>query len=169
MLRVFQKEVSRMSESAEKTSNAEGKNPFQAFRALRDAYLDAMAKAMVESVNSEGYAQATGAMLEGYLSAAAPFRQALEKSMLLALQQLELPSRQEVAVLAERFTNVEMRLDDMDAKLDSIAKAVSRGGPKPGAEPAGAGARAAKQAKPAANRPKPRRPAARRPVIRKPR
>jgi hypothetical protein len=26
-----------------------------------------------------------------------------------------------VAALAERFTNIEMRLDDMDAKLDQIA------------------------------------------------
>jgi hypothetical protein len=89
---------------------------------MRDAYLDAMAKAMVEAVNSEGYAQATGAMLDGYLTASAPFREALEKTMVQALQQLSLPSRQELAVLADRFTNVEMRLDDLDAKLDQIAK-----------------------------------------------
>jgi len=92
---------------------------------MRDAYLDAMSKTMIDAVNTENYAQATGAMLDYYLTASAPFREALEKSVAQALQQLSLPSRQEVAALAERFTNVEMRLDDLDAKMDSLLNAVS--------------------------------------------
>lgn len=100
-------------------------DPFESFRGMRDAYLDAMSKTMIEAVNSEGYAQATGAMLDYYLTASAPFREAIEKSMAQSLQQLSLPSRQEVAALAERFTNVEMRLDDLDAKIDRIFKAIS--------------------------------------------
>ena len=40
--------------------------------------------------------------------------------MLQVLEQLSLPSRQDIVALAERFTNLEMRLDDMDAKLDRI-------------------------------------------------
>ena len=114
-----------MSETQEKTSKPA--DPLEPFRVMRDAYLDAMAKSMVEAVNSEAYAQATGAMLDGYLAASAPMRETLDKSMVQALQQLSLPSRQEVAALAERFTNVEMRLDDMDAKLDAIEK-ILRGG-----------------------------------------
>jgi hypothetical protein len=46
----------------------------------------------------------------------------MEKSMLQVLQQLSLPSRQDFTALADRFTNLEMRLDDMDAKLDRIEK-----------------------------------------------
>jgi polyhydroxyalkanoate synthesis regulator phasin len=95
-------------------------DPFEPFRGMRDAYLDAMSKTMIDAVNTESYAQTTGAMLDSYLTASAPFREALEKSMLQVLQQFSLPSRQEVAALAERFTNVEMRLDDLDAKLDRI-------------------------------------------------
>jgi hypothetical protein len=34
------------------------------------------------------------------------------------LQQMNLPTRDQVVNLAERLTNVEMRLDDLDAKLD---------------------------------------------------
>lgn len=115
-------------------SNGEEKNPFdpmEPFRKMRDAYLNAMAKTMVEAVNTEAYAQTSGAMLEGYLSAAAPFREAREKSMTQALQQMSLPSRQEVAALAERFTHVEMRLDDMDAKLDRIGKMLNSEAPHP--------------------------------------
>ena len=97
-------------------------DPFEKLREMRDAYLDATSKTMIDAVNSEAYAQASGAMLENYLTASAPFRAALEKSMIQALEQLSLPSRQEVAALAERFTNVEMRLDDIDARLDEIVK-----------------------------------------------
>jgi hypothetical protein len=118
-----------MSETQEKASTTY--DPFEPFRGMRDAYLDAMAKAMVEVVNTEAYAQSTGAMLEGYLSALAPFREALDKSMLQTLQQMEMPSRQEVAALAERFTNVEMRLDDMDAKLDAIQRTLAEDGSGP--------------------------------------
>jgi hypothetical protein len=97
-------------------------DPFEPFRGMRDVYLESLSKAMIDVVNTESYAQATGAMLDCYLTASAPFREAVEKSMLHALQQLSLPSRQDIAGLAERFTNMEMRLDDMDAKLDNIAK-----------------------------------------------
>jgi hypothetical protein len=97
-------------------------DPFEQFRSMRDAYLDGMAKVMVDAVNTEAYAQATGAMLENSLTISAPFREAIEKSMLQVLQQLSMPSRQDFAALADRFTNLEMRLDDMDAKLDRIEK-----------------------------------------------
>jgi hypothetical protein len=100
--------------------NSKPYDPLEPFRGMRDAYLDAMAKTMVETVNSEAYAQASGAMLDTSLTMSAPFREALEKSMLQVLQQLSLPSRQDFTVLAERFTNVEMRLDDVDAYLDAF-------------------------------------------------
>nr|MBA3915320.1 hypothetical protein [Terriglobales bacterium] len=39
---------------------------------------------------------------------------------------LNMPSRGEIVSLAERLTQVEMRLDDMDAKLDRIEMLLSR-------------------------------------------
>ncbi len=86
----------------------------------RDTYLDAWAKAMVEAVNSDQYAKATGAMLDSYLTASSPLKDVLEKSMLQALQHLSIPSSNDVMALSQRVTNIEMRLDDMDAKLDRI-------------------------------------------------
>ena len=103
-----------------KEENTKPFDPFASFRQMRDAYLDAMSKTMVETVNSEAYAQTTGAMLDCYLSASAPVREAMEKSMAQAMQQLSLPSRQDITALAERFTNLEMRMDDLDAKLDRV-------------------------------------------------
>ncbi len=126
-----------------KEERAKPTDPFEPLRGMRDAYLDSMAKVMVDAVNTEGYAQANGAMLDSYLTASAPFREGLEKWMVMTLQQLSLPSRQEVAVLAERFTNMEMRLDDVDAKLDQIAKLIVEARPaaaSPPVEPAKTGA-----------------------------
>jgi Poly(R)-hydroxyalkanoic acid synthase subunit (PHA_synth_III_E) len=139
-----------MSEDQQK--GAKASDPLEPFRAMRDAYLDAMAKTMVEAVNTEAYAQASGAMLEGCLTTAAPFREAMEKSISQTLEHLSLPSRQEVAVLAERFTHVEMRLDDMDAKLDRIVKMLGREGriPEPSEANAAKPAVGAKTVKPAA-------------------
>ena len=120
-----------------KDENSKPFDPFESFRGMRDAYLDAMSKTMIDAVNTEGYAQATGAMLDYCLTASAPFREALGKSMVQALQQLSLPSRQDVAALAERFTNVEMRLDDLDAKVDRLLKAITelKQTPSGGAQP----------------------------------
>lgn len=102
------------------TGNSKPYDPVESIREMRDAYLNAVAKTMVEAVNTDTYAQATGTMLDMSLAASAPFREALEKSMLQVLQQLSLPSRQDVLSLSERFTNLELRLDDMDATLETI-------------------------------------------------
>ena len=104
-------------------------DPFEPFRGMRDAYLESISKTMIETVNSEGYAQATGAMLDYFLTASAPFREATEKAMAQTLQQLSLPSRQDVAALAERFTQVELRLDDLDAKVDRILQGLAAAKP----------------------------------------
>jgi len=116
---------------AEKENNKPA-DPFEAFRGMRDTYLDAMSKVMIDAVNSEEYAEASGAMLNGALTMSAPFRDAFGKSMVLALQHLSLPSRQEFAALAQRFANMEMRLDDMDAKLDRIVELLSASRPPVG-------------------------------------
>ena len=122
-------------------------NPFDpaAWRQGRDAYLDSWAKAMVDAVNTDEYAKATGAILDSYLTASSPFREALEKSMRQVLQQLRMPSSADFVTLEERLTNIEMRLDDMDAKLDRLVKRASPPPREPRQRAAG-GARKKKRA-----------------------
>ena len=110
----------------EQATNGKSVDPMDTWRQMRDNYLDAWAKAMVEAVNSDAYAKASGVMLDTYLSASTPLREATEKTMLQALQQLSMPSRADFISLADRLSNVEMRLDDMDAKLDRIETALTR-------------------------------------------
>ncbi len=107
-------------------------DPLDAWRGVRDVYMDAWSKNMVEVVNTEAYAQATGAMLDTYLTASTPFREALEKAMVRTLEQLAMPTRADVVSIAERMTNIEMRLDDLDAKLVTIQRLITQAvGPPP--------------------------------------
>ncbi|MGA8090118.1 MAG: hypothetical protein WCA10_22800 [Terracidiphilus sp.] len=117
--------------AAEKNGTAA--DPFEAFRKMRDTYLEGMSKVMIDAVNTEEYAQATGALMNNYLTLSAPFREALDKAMIMALEQFSLPSRQQVVALAERFTHLEVRLDDLDAKLDRIVE-LSSAAQKPTAD-----------------------------------
>ena len=115
---------------ASETKDGASQDPFEAFRKMRDSYLEGMSKVMIDAVNSEEYAQSTGAFLNNYLAFVVPFREALDKAMQMSLEQFSLPSRQQVNALAERFTNVEMRLDDLDAKLQKLIELASRPGAK---------------------------------------
>jgi hypothetical protein len=106
-------------------------NPFDptgVFKEMRTAGMDAWSKMMIQFVNTEAYARANGEMLDAWLATSTPFREALESAMTHALAKLNLPSRAEFISLAERLTHVELRLDDMDAKLDEIRAAVRKGG-----------------------------------------
>jgi hypothetical protein len=109
------------------SQNSDAFNPFDPtgmFKNIRDANLDACARMMIDLVNTDAYSRATGVMLDAWLSNSAPFRKALESALAQALAGLNMPARADVIGLAERLTNVETRLDDLDAKLDEVLKAV---------------------------------------------
>ena len=106
-------------------SDPQGKtDPLEQWRELRDTYMDIWAKASGEAVNSDAYAQATGAMLEAFLTTSSPYRDAQKKAMISALEQCNMPSRDDYVRLAERMGNMELLLDDMDAKLRQIYQVV---------------------------------------------
>ena len=109
-----------MSEAAAETTKQP--DPMEQFREMRDAYLDIWSKNLIETVNSEGYAKASGAALDSYLTVAAPLKEPVEQAMLKTLQQLNMPTSADIVSLSGRFTNIEMDLDNMDAKLDRIEK-----------------------------------------------
>lgn len=111
---------------SQRSDNPNAFDPFSAWRTMRDANLDTWAKMMVQFVNSDAYAQATASMLDSYLTASEPFRRALETTMAQVLTQFNMPTRTDVTTLAERLTNIEMRLDDLDARLDAIERVAQR-------------------------------------------
>jgi hypothetical protein len=90
------------------------------WRNMSNAAMDSWAKTMVQLVNTDEYAKTTGALLNAYMEASAPQKQIYEQMMTRALAQSNMPTREDVLSLAERLTNLEMRLDDIDAKLDLL-------------------------------------------------
>ena len=111
-----------MSQNA--TDGFDPNDPFGTWRTIRDANLDAWAKGMTSFVNTDGFAQAIGLQLDSLLATSAPVQQAVHQYMDTYLAQVNMPSRDEVVSLATRLTNIEMRLDDMQAQLDDVLTAI---------------------------------------------
>src|SRR6185437_5214009 len=97
-------------------------DPFSFWRTTQNASLESWSKAMIELVNTEVYAEATGRILDSYLAASVPMRKIVEQAMAQVLGQVNMPTRAEVLSLAERMTNIEMRLDDLDARFDEMQR-----------------------------------------------
>src|SRR3954471_5796579 len=89
-------------------------DPTGLLKTMRDDHLELWANTMVKMVNTDAYADITGKMLDVWLSSSTPFRTMVENSLNQALANLGMPSRAEVAKVAERLTSIEMRLDDLD-------------------------------------------------------
>lgn len=100
-----------------KTENQQTYDPFATWQTMRDAGMDMWSKMMIQVVNSEAYAKATGVMMDAWLTSSAPFRKTIETAMTQTLTQLNMPTRADVVSMAERLTQIETRLDDLDAKL----------------------------------------------------
>jgi hypothetical protein len=101
-------------------------DPTGMVKEMRNSGMEAWSKMMVDLVNTDAYSEATGKMLNVWLSNSAPFREAMEKTMTQTLATLNLPNREEVTRLAQRMTNIEMKLDDIDAKLDACLSGFDR-------------------------------------------
>ena len=97
-------------------------DPFGTLRAMRDVNLESWSKMMIDLVNSDEYSQATAQWLDTYLSMSQPLQRIIDMTMTRVLTGLHMPLRTDVTSLAERLTNLEIRLDDQDAKLDNILR-----------------------------------------------
>ncbi len=95
-------------------------DPFAQWRSMRDTSMETWSKAMIDLTSSEEYAKAQAQMLDSYLTVSAPFRKAMESMMTQTLTQLNMPTRSDITTLAERLTNIETKLDDIDARLDQL-------------------------------------------------
>ncbi|HZY90946.1 MAG TPA: hypothetical protein VFE78_39345 [Gemmataceae bacterium] len=107
------------------SQTSETLNPFDPtgmFKGMRDANLDAWSKMMIQLVNSEAYAQATAVMLDYWLAGSGAFRKAIQASMTQALTSVNMPTRDDVTRLAERLTNIEIRLEELEVKVDEVRR-----------------------------------------------
>ncbi|MGF1581052.1 MAG: hypothetical protein ACFCD0_16935 [Gemmataceae bacterium] len=100
-------------------------NPFDPtgmLKEMQDSNMTAWANMMTQLVHNKAYAEATGAMLDLWLTTSAPFRKTIETVMTKALTELNLPTRDSIDALAQRLTNIEMRLDDLEAAMSETKR-----------------------------------------------
>jgi hypothetical protein len=115
-----------MSQPPDRTDPNNLFDPFGLWKQSQQAMLETWSKSMTDAVNSAPYSEAMGRMLDTYLTVSAPLRTVIDQTMTQLLNQLSLPSRAEVISLAERMTNIELRLDDLDARLDDIQRGIEQ-------------------------------------------
>ncbi|GEM_PF-435855 len=115
-----------MSQTPDRIDPSNLFDPFGFWKQTQQTVLDSWSKTMTEAVNTDAYSEATGRLLDTYLTVSAPMRKIIEQTMTQLLNQLNLPSRAEVVSLAGRMTNIEFRLDDLDVRLAEIERVTQR-------------------------------------------
>ena len=121
---------------SQKNDNFNPFDPTGMIKSVRDSGLDAWSKMMIQLVNTEGYSQATAVMLDAWLTTSAPFRKALETTMTQVLTNLNMPTRSDITGIADRLTNIEIRLDDLEAKIEDGQRAARKPAPSKSKETA---------------------------------
>ncbi len=99
-------------ESTRERQPGSGSDPFAVWR---DQAVEAWAKTMAEMVNTRGFAESTGAMLDAYGAMGEPFQEAIQSSVDRVQHQMNMPTRSDITKILERLTNIEKRLDDLAA------------------------------------------------------
>lgn len=93
-------------------------DPFAPWIELTDKWVKSWAGVMSDIVASEGFAKSMGQQMEGMLEATKLIQQQMRVATQQYLRQMNLPTRDQIVELAERLTSIEMRLDDLEAKVD---------------------------------------------------
>jgi hypothetical protein len=89
---------------------------FQFYDAFSKTWSDAMSKA----VSSKSFAESMGRQIETGLDTMMLMRRQMGDLTEQYLQQLSLPTRNDFINLSGRLTNLEMAIDDINAKLDEL-------------------------------------------------
>jgi hypothetical protein len=111
-----------MSPPEQTAGTASPFDPFGQWKAVRDSSMEAWSKIMLDFVHSDDYARASAQWLDIYLTTSQIFQQALDQAMTQTLRQYKIPSTVDFTRLAERMANLELRLDDLDARVDEILR-----------------------------------------------
>jgi hypothetical protein len=106
----------------EKTEGFKGMDPFETWRSIREASVDAWSRVMTQAMNSEAYAQVGGAILDAYLSAPPPMREAISAALGTVLEQLNLPTRADVLDLSSRLASLDAKVNGILETLAEPAK-----------------------------------------------
>ena len=95
-------------------------DPFAQMIQFYDTFSKSWSNVMSDAVASKGFAEAMGQQIESGMDAMTLWRRQMGDIFEQYLQQMSLPTRSQVIGLAERMTNLEIALDDLNAKVDEL-------------------------------------------------
>ena len=112
----------------------QGFDPIKMMRESRDNLLNVMAEMTLRVTSSRPYFVISSALSRPALFATAVSRKLTTAATSQFLAQMNMPSREDVLMLSQRLTRMEMVLDDISAAMDASANVMasgkSRGGPR---------------------------------------
>lgn len=93
-------------------------NPFEAFKAAYDQAAESWSKSMEQVLSSEDFAAAAGRMVARYADA----QEALRKAAEATSDQLHLPTKDDLASVAQLVINLERKVDAATEQLFAVAE-----------------------------------------------
>jgi polyhydroxyalkanoic acid synthase PhaR subunit len=121
---------------SDKDSSSRPQDPFELWRQIYDTNERAWSAILERTVNNPSFAESTGKVLETFLSA----QKTVRENMRSYLEQINLPTREDIARLGELIVALEEKVDQLDDRLAGIeatlraqsaaSQGASPGGPK---------------------------------------
>ena len=105
----------------------QGFDPIKMMRESRDNLLNVMAEMTLRVTSSRPYFVISSALSRPALFATAVSRKLTTAATSQFLAQMNMPSREDVLMLSQRLTRMEMVLDDISAAMDASATVMASG------------------------------------------
>jgi len=92
----------------------------QDWKKFQDAWIETWSKVLTQAMGTENFAAALGKHLDQHLSAIGPVRKQMAEVGEELLRVLNLPSRRQVADLAELVVALESRIEALEDKIEAL-------------------------------------------------
>jgi polyhydroxyalkanoic acid synthase PhaR subunit len=97
-------------------SEARPLDPFELWRQIYESNERAWNAVLERTINNAGFAESTGKILETFLAA----QKTVRDNMRIYLEQINLPTREDIRRLGELIVSLEEKVDQLDDRLSSI-------------------------------------------------
>ncbi len=113
--------MSRPADNQSSPSSPRPTDPFELWRQIYDTNERAWNAVLERTVNNPAFAESSGKILETFLSA----QKTVRDNMRSYLEQINLPTREDIARLGELIVSLEEKVDQLDDRLANLERSVS--------------------------------------------
>jgi polyhydroxyalkanoic acid synthase PhaR subunit len=110
------------NQSSSSSSSPRPTDPFELWRQIYETNERAWNAVLERTVNNPAFAESSGKILETFLSA----QKTIRENMRSYLEQINLPTREDIGRLGELIVSLEEKVDQLDDRLARIERAVTQ-------------------------------------------